>query len=159
VKSLWYMFAINLGQLISQNSTIEGINTIIISSCRILFEPFLYSLQSTIYFYSAGKANLHFIQNSDYLTCLRLCWKSLIGKLFILIIILSFFWLLLLSAKSEHIRSGIFPWSTWFWTNNLGFPIARSCRCNSSDDSCVLQSPIVHHGQKSHKFPLEYQIS
>lgn len=70
-KSIWVMFCINLGQLISQNVRIENTPTIIINSTRITAEPFLYLLQSVLAFYSPH-AFPHFVRNSEIMTSLRL---------------------------------------------------------------------------------------
>ncbi|CAD8186075.1 unnamed protein product [Paramecium pentaurelia] len=72
VKSLWFMFAINLGQLAALNAQLEDLTTIIVGSSKITFEPFLLSLQSVLTFFGAGKLNIIYIENMEFLTCLSL---------------------------------------------------------------------------------------
>ncbi|CAK65371.1 unnamed protein product (macronuclear) [Paramecium tetraurelia] len=70
VKSLWFMFAINLGQLAALNAQLEDLTTIIVGSSKITYEPFLLSLQSVLTFFGAGKLNIIYIENMEFLTCL-----------------------------------------------------------------------------------------
>ncbi|KAM3136723.1 hypothetical protein pb186bvf_011168 [Paramecium bursaria] len=70
IKSFWFMFAINLGQLSSLNAQIEDLKTVIFGSSKIIIDPFLYTLQVTTSFFGQGKLEINFIKNSEYLTCL-----------------------------------------------------------------------------------------
>ena len=66
------MFSINLGQLAALNAKLEELTTVIVGSSKIIFEPFLVSLQAVLQFFGAGKLDIIYIDNSEFLTCLSI---------------------------------------------------------------------------------------
>lgn len=69
VKSMWYMFAINLGHLGALNAKLEGLNTVVVGSSKITIDPFLLSVQSTLDFFGSKELDIYFMKNSEYLAC------------------------------------------------------------------------------------------
>ncbi|EGR34856.1 hypothetical protein IMG5_000840 [Ichthyophthirius multifiliis] len=68
-KSLLISFAVNTGQLINLYCSLEQQYNVIVSMWKIKSDEYNFTLQSVINYYSKGKCNIHFVEDSDYLSC------------------------------------------------------------------------------------------
>ena len=72
VKSLWNIFAINLGMMAAMMANNEQLSTVICHSSKLTYDPWLYTLQVLINAFAEGKVSIYFTEHGEYLTLLDL---------------------------------------------------------------------------------------